>query len=165
MKLIYMKRREFMFTGVMAIGLLASGKPLAAATAVNTFEITKTDEEWKKTLTPEQYRILRKEGTEAPFTSKLVDEHREGTFHCVGCDYPLFESNTKFESGTGWPSFYFAIQRHVATKQDKSLFMTRTEFHCARCGGHHGHLFEDGPEPTGLRYCCNGAVLKFVPKA
>ncbi|MDX1923071.1 MAG: peptide-methionine (R)-S-oxide reductase MsrB [Alphaproteobacteria bacterium] len=156
-----MKRREFLVGSVIAIGLLGSGKLLAG----DAFEVTKTKDEWKKILTPEQFHILREEGTEAPFTSKLVDEHREGTFHCVGCDYPLFESNTKFDSGTGWPSFYFAIERHIATKQDNSMFMKRTEYHCARCGGHHGHVFDDGPKPTGLRYCSNGAVLTFKPSS
>ncbi len=147
--------------GAAAIGLLGAGKLRAA----ETFAVTKTNDEWKKILTAEQYHILREEGTEAPFTSKLVNERREGTFHCAGCDYPLFESSTKFESGTGWPSFYAAIPEHIKTRKDTSLFMTRTEYHCANCGGHHGHVFDDGPKPTGLRHCSNGAVLVFKPSS
>ncbi len=158
-----MKRRSFFQIATGGL-LAASSFPVNAMANAGSYEISKSDAEWKKILTPEQYHILREEGTEKPFTSALVNEHREGTYMCAGCDYPLFESSAKFDSGTGWPSFFFAIQRHVATKRDRSLFMERTEYHCARCGGHHGHLFDDGPKPTGLRYCSNGAALTFRPK-
>jgi peptide-methionine (R)-S-oxide reductase len=126
-------------------------------------KLVKTKEEWKKTLTPQQYSILREEGTERPFTSPLNEEHREGVFVCAGCDLPLFPSTFKFDSGTGWPSFFDSIKGHIDTKTDYGLIVPRTEYHCARCGGHHGHVFNDGPRPTGLRYCNNGAVLKFIP--
>jgi peptide-methionine (R)-S-oxide reductase len=166
---VFMQRRNFItmaLTGAALGSLMYIGvKPKKAFSAPAVFEVTKTDEAWKKQLTSEQFHILREEGTEAPFTSALVKEHREGTFHCAGCDHPLFLSNAKYDSFTGWPSFFDSIKGHLATHQDTSLLMTRTEFHCARCGGHHGHIFEDGPQPTGLRYCSNGAVLNFKPKA
>ncbi len=123
-----------------------------------------SNDEWKRKLTPEQYDVLREEGTERPFTSPLNEEKRAGSFVCAACGLELFTSETKFNSGTGWPSFYQAIPGHVKTKTDRSLLMARTEYHCARCGGHQGHVFEDGPKPTGLRYCNNGVALKFVPK-
>jgi peptide-methionine (R)-S-oxide reductase len=126
-------------------------------------KITKSKDEWKQILTPQQYDVLREEGTERPFSSPLLNEHRAGTFTCAGCDLELFPSKFKFDSGTGWPSFYDSIPGHVETKSDTSLFMERTEYHCARCGGHHGHIFNDGPKPTGLRYCNNGVALKFIP--
>ena len=135
----------------------------AAAGPVKIEKIVKTEEEWRKVLTPEQFYILRKEGTERPYSSPLNNEKRKGTFVCVGCDLPLFESSTKFDSGTGWPSFYRAIDGRVGTSIDHKLIYPRTEYHCARCGGHHGHVFDDGPKPTGLRYCNNGIVLKFIP--
>lgn len=121
-----------------------------------------SDDEWKKKLSAEQYDVLRHEGTEAPFTSPLNEEKHAGTFVCAGCNLPLFPSKYKFDSGTGWPSFYDAIPDHVETKSDYSMIIPRTEYHCARCGGHQGHVFEDGPKPTGLRYCNNGVALKFV---
>lgn len=155
-----MKRRAFLVNSVMAITLFSSGKAFAALTP-----ITKTNDEWKKILTPAQYHILREEGTERPFTSALLNEHRDGVFACAGCALPLFESKTKYDSGTGWPSFYDHIAGNIETKKDTSLFMTRTEYHCARCGGHHGHVFDDGPKPTGLRYCSNGDALNFIAKA
>jgi peptide-methionine (R)-S-oxide reductase len=126
--------------------------------------VEKTDEEWRKTLTPEQFHVLREHGTERAGTSPLNAEKREGTFRCAGCGNPLFEGATKFESGTGWPSFWAPLDEAVATHVDRSFFMTRTEVHCARCGGHLGHVFPDGPPPTGLRYCMNGAALEFGPK-
>jgi peptide-methionine (R)-S-oxide reductase len=128
------------------------------------FEISKTDEEWRRTLTPEQYRVLRKHGTERAGTSPLDKEHRPGTFSCGGCGLPLFSSETKFDSGTGWPSFWTPLENAVGTSTDRSLFMTRIEVHCRRCGGHLGHVFEDGPAPTGLRYCMNGAALSFAAR-
>lgn len=124
-----------------------------------------SDAEWKKRLTPEQYRVLREEGTERAGTSPLNHEKRSGVFVCAGCSAPLFTSAMKFESGTGWPSFFTTIPGAFGTKRDLKLLLPRTEYHCARCGGHHGHVFEDGPPPTGLRYCNNGVALRFVPKS
>jgi peptide-methionine (R)-S-oxide reductase len=122
-----------------------------------------SDAEWKKRLTPGQYTILREEGTEPPFSSPLNHEKRSGLFVCVACDLPLFPSRFKYDSGTGWPSFFDALPGHLETKTDLKLILPRTEYHCVRCGGHHGHVFNDGPKPTGLRYCNNGLALKFVP--
>lgn len=129
------------------------------------FEVTKTEEEWRRQLTPEQYQVLRQHGTERPGSCALLHEKRAGTFNCVGCGQPLFRSARKFESGTGWPSFFAPLDGAVATRTDRSHFMTRTEVRCGRCGGHLGHVFEDGPPPTGLRYCINGIALEFVPEA
>jgi peptide-methionine (R)-S-oxide reductase len=129
------------------------------------FEITKTPEEWRRILTPEQYQVLREHGTERAGTSPLDKNYAAGTYDCAGCDLPLFSSETKFNSGTGWPSFFKPLDNAVGNTVDKSFMMTRTEVHCRRCGGHLGHVFEDGPPPTGLRYCMNGVALKFVPKA
>jgi peptide-methionine (R)-S-oxide reductase len=124
-----------------------------------------SDAEWKKRLTSEQYEVLRKEGTEKPFSSPLYTEYRKGKFICAGCDTELFTSEMKFDSGTGWPSFFDAIKEHIQTREDTKWFMKRIEYHCAVCGGHQGHVFEDGPKPTGLRYCNNGVALKFIPEA
>ena len=129
------------------------------------FAVQKTDEEWRELLSAEQYRVLRRHGTERAGSSGLNTEHRQGTFHCAGCGAALFDAQAKFESGTGWPSFYQPRDAAIGTRQDRSLLMTRTEVHCARCGGHLGHVFADGPRPTGLRYCINGAALRFVPGA
>ena len=134
------------------------------AKAAGKFEIEKTDAEWRAQLTPQQYEILRKEGTERPWSSPLLKEHRKGTFACAGCDLPLFSSETKFESGTGWPSFFEPLEGAVGTTQDRSFFMVRTEVHCSKCGGHLGHVFDDGPQPTGQRYCMNGAAMDFKPE-
>ena len=128
-------------------------------------KLVRSNDEWKKILTPAQYDILREEGTERAFTSDLLNEHREGVFSCAGCKLDLFQSSTKFDSGTGWPSFYYHIPGNLEMKSDHKILVERTEYHCARCGGHHGHVFEDGPKPTGLRYCNNGTVLIFTPKA
>jgi peptide-methionine (R)-S-oxide reductase len=134
------------------------------AKAEARFEITKSDEEWRRQLSPEQFNVLRKHGTERAGTSPLDKEKRKGTFVCAGCDLPLFASDTKYESGTGWPSFYQPLANAVGTSSDRSWFMTRTEVHCRRCGGHLGHVFDDGPPPTGKRYCMNGIAMKFVPE-
>ena len=127
------------------------------------FEVTRSPAEWKRILGPQRYAILRQAGTERPFSSPLNKEHRRGTFACAGCGLPLFSSATKFESGTGWPSFFRPVPKSVVTRTDRSLLMERTEVLCRRCGGHLGHVFEDGPKPTGLRYCMNGLALKFRP--
>lgn len=133
-------------------------------TSQNEFEIQKTEQEWKEILTPEQFRVLRKHGTERAGTSPLDKVYDEGTYVCAGCGQPLFDSETKFNSGTGWPSFYAPLENAVETTIDRSLFMTRTEVHCSRCGGHLGHVFNDGPKPTGQRYCMNGVALEYRPK-
>jgi len=127
------------------------------------FAVTKTDEEWQRILTPEQYAVLRNHATERPGSCALLAEHRPGTFSCAGCGQPLFAMERKFESGTGWPSFFAPLDGAIGTSVDRSLWMTRTEVHCSRCGGHLGHVFEDGPPPTGLRYCINGVALRFEP--
>jgi peptide-methionine (R)-S-oxide reductase len=136
---------------------------MARAKADTTFEIVKSDAEWRAQLTPEQYRVLRDHGTERAGTSPLDKEYGPGTYRCAGCDLPLFGADTKFNSRTGWPSFWAPIEGAVGTSSDRSLFMVRTEVHCRRCGGHLGHVFDDGPRPTGLRYCMNGAALEFTP--
>jgi peptide-methionine (R)-S-oxide reductase len=128
------------------------------------FPVEKSDQEWRGALSPEQYRVLREHGTERPGSSPLNSEHRPGIFRCAGCGTELFRTAEKFESGSGWPSFFAPIEGAVATHADDSLMMRRTEVHCARCGGHLGHVFEDGPKPTGLRYCMNGAALGFKPE-
>lgn len=128
-----------------------------------TYAVEKTDEEWRRILTPEQYHVLREHGTERAGTCALLVEHRPGRFTCAGCGQPVFVSDRKFESGTGWPSFFAPLEGSIGTTVDRSFFMTRTEVHCSRCGGHLGHVFPDGPPPTGLRYCINGVALTFEP--
>ena len=155
-----MNRRQTLLAGASLLGLPAALR--TAGPALAAFEVVKTDEEWRRQLDPAAYRVLREHGTERAWTSPLNKEKRAGSFTCAGCDLPLFSSETKFESGTGWPSFYQPLPDAVATTSDKSYGMTRTEVHCRRCGGHLGHVFDDGPKPTGLRYCMNGVALKFV---
>ncbi len=130
-------------------------------TSDKQFEVNKSEQEWKQALTPEQFNVLRKHGTERAGTSPLDKEYGEGIYKCAGCGQPLFKSDTKYNSGTGWPSFYQPIEGAIETSVDRTLFMTRTEVHCSRCGGHLGHVFPDGPKPTGQRYCMNGVSLKF----
>jgi peptide-methionine (R)-S-oxide reductase len=145
-------------------GLLMGSRVGWAAVPTKPIEkIHKTDAEWKKLLTPEQFDVLRQEGTERPFTSPLDHETHAGTYVCAGCGLSLFPSKYKYDSGTGWPSFYDVLPGHVEFKKDYQLLLPRTEYHCARCGGHQGHVFHDGPPPTGLRYCNNGVALRFVP--
>ena len=154
-------RRAFLgTTGAAAIGMLLVGLPRRADAR---FAVSRTPAEWRRILGPQRYAILREAGTERPFTSPLNKEHRKGLFVCAGCARPLFSSATKFESGTGWPSFWKPLPGAVVTHADRSLMMVRTEVLCARCGGHLGHVFDDGPKPTGLRYCMNGLALKFRP--
>jgi peptide-methionine (R)-S-oxide reductase len=142
-----------------ALGLAGRGTSRAA----ESFPYQLDDAAWRQKLTPEAYAVLRREATERPFTSALLDEHRRGTFTCAGCDQDLFASDTKFDSGTGWPSFWKPLDGAVGTREDSTFGMTRTEVHCSRCGGHLGHVFDDGPPPTGLRYCMNGVSLGFRP--
>ena len=155
-----MDRRSMLkYAGFSALGL-GFAIPLGFA---EIFEITKSEDEWKAFLTREQFMVLREENTEPPNSSPLLDEHRKGTFNCAGCDLALYSSETKYDSGTGWPSFFDVLPNAVGEKEDNTLFTKRTEVHCRRCGGHLGHVFGDGPQPTGLRYCMNGLALKFVP--
>jgi peptide-methionine (R)-S-oxide reductase len=160
-----MSRRTTLLRLGALSGILAGTRGLlggSPAHAARAYEVTRTDAEWQKLLTPEQYRVLRKAGTEVPYTSPLNKEKRAGVFSCAGCALPLFSSKTKFESGTGWPSFWQPLEKAVVEETDTTLFMTRTEVLCRRCGGHLGHVFDDGPKPTGLRYCMNGVAMNFT---
>lgn len=137
--------------------------PSGGSGAPTHYEVTLTDAQWRAKLSPAAYQVLRQQGTERPFTSPLLNEHRKGVFNCAGCALPLFSSATKFESGTGWPSFWAPLKNAVLTSDDRTLGEDRTEVHCRRCGGHLGHVFDDGPKPTGLRYCMDGVALSFTP--
>ncbi len=159
-------RRTFLASSAAALGAASLG---LRSTAAETFEIMLSDAEWQARLTPAQFAVLREEDTERPFTnsllgesSPLLAEHRDGTYNCAGCDLPVYEAATKFDSGTGWPSFYAAIRGNVKNRRDRSLFSVRIEEHCRRCGGHLGHVFDDGPAPTGKRHCINGLALTFT---
>ena len=160
-------RRRYFILGLVGLGSTAlvthriSSRNLEAMGKME--KVHKADEQWRKILTPEQYRILREEGTEPPFSSPLDKEFRKGIYVCAGCALQLFTSEMKFDSGTGWPSFYTSIEGSLETKRDFKLIFPRTEYHCARCDGHQGHVFNDGPEPTGKRWCNNGVALKFIP--
>jgi peptide-methionine (R)-S-oxide reductase len=161
----HLTKRSFLGSAAAALGAFVVGG-CARGTAdapAETFEVTKSEEEWRRLLTPEQYAVLREEHTERAGSSPLNGEHRRGTYACAGCALPVYASEAKFESGTGWPSFTAPIEGAVRTKPDPGLFGTRTEVHCRRCGGHLGHVFDDGPPPTGLRYCMNGVALEFIP--
>ncbi|ABV94442.1 peptide methionine sulfoxide reductase [Dinoroseobacter shibae DFL 12 = DSM 16493] len=157
-----MNRRHFL---AATAGLLASAAilPRGLQASAGPFEITLTEAEWRARLTPAQFKVLRKEGTERPFTSPLNDETRAGIYHCAGCDLPVYPSTTKYDSGTGWPSFWAPLEEAIGTKADRKLIYLRTEVHCRRCGGHLGHVFDDGPQPTGKRHCLNGVALTFKP--
>jgi len=158
--------RRRLIAGGVAAAAAAFSAPwwrTTAAGAATTFEITHSDAEWRKLLTADQYAVLRHEATERPFSSPLDHESRRGTFACAGCDLALFSSTTKFDSRTGWPSFWAPLEKAVGTTPDTTLGMVRTAVHCRRCGGHLGHVFDDGPKPTGLRYCMNGVALIFKP--
>jgi peptide-methionine (R)-S-oxide reductase len=144
-----------------ALGIYTLRARQTGAVEREAFEVTHTDDEWKKILKPNQFKVLRESATERPYSSPLNDEHRHGIFSCAGCDLDLYSSETKFESGTGWPSFYQPLDNAIGTTRDVSFAMVRTAVHCRRCGGHLGHVFDDGPKPTGLRYCMNGLALSF----
>ncbi|WP_206070222.1 peptide-methionine (R)-S-oxide reductase MsrB [Nodosilinea sp. P-1105] len=168
-----MKRRRLLEAGTAVIGsawvfstLTNQTDPSEQEIMTTTneqFTVNKTEQEWREALTPEQFRVLRQHGTERAGTSPLDKVYEAGVYKCAGCGTPLFTADTKFNSGTGWPSFYAPIEGAIATKTDRTFFMTRTEVHCATCGGHLGHVFPDGPKPTGQRYCMNGVALEFVP--
>jgi peptide-methionine (R)-S-oxide reductase len=154
-------RRNFLFFGAGAACLLSGCGGPSPAEAQRSFPFRLTDAQWRQRLSPAAFSVLRGHNTERPGSSPLDREKRRGTFHCAGCNHPLFASNTKFDSGTGWPSFWQPLARAVGTKTDRSLLMTRIEVHCANCGGHLGHVFDDGPRPTGKRYCMNGVAMAF----
>jgi peptide-methionine (R)-S-oxide reductase len=162
-----MTRGKFIAAGALLAAVGVAGRfavPAKAGDPAPHYEVEHTDDEWRKLLSPAQYDVLRRQGTELAFSSPLDTEKRAGTYECAGCRLPVFASKTKFDSGTGWPSFYAPLPHAVLTQEDDSNFMQRTEVHCRRCGGHLGHVFDDGPPPTGLRYCINGVALIFEPQ-
>ncbi len=157
-------RRRLLWTTTALIGTGALGFAYSQSqrsAGEGEFEITRTPQEWRALLGENRYLIMREEKTETPYTSPLLNEKRKGTYHCAACDLPVYSSEAKYDSGTGWPSFYAALDGAIGTKEDNSFFITRTEVHCRRCGGHFGHIFDDGPPPTGLRHCLNGLALSF----
>jgi peptide-methionine (R)-S-oxide reductase len=163
-----MKRRQFLLATGASVAVLAASSAFrrmgtTGEARAETFEVTKTEAEWRAILSEAQFAVLRQEDTERPGTSPLLKEKRKGIFHCAGCDLPVYSSETKYESGTGWPSFWDSLPDAIGTEEDNSLFMTRIECHCRRCGGHFGHVFDDGPPPTGKRHCLNGLALTFKP--
>jgi peptide-methionine (R)-S-oxide reductase len=165
-----MNKRTFLTAGVAWLGSAYFleewiRRPSVMAASQEQFPVVKTEEEWRQSLSPEAFRVLRQHGTERAGTSPLDKQYGKGTYVCAGCGQPLFTSDTKFNSGTGWPSFFDPIENGVETSTDRSFFMVRTEVHCSRCGGHLGHVFDDGPAPTGKRYCMNGVALKFMPES
>ena len=162
-----MKRRTFLQAALASVTLLSLPRLLhsenARTSEMNIEKIDKSDSEWRKILTSEQYHVLRDEGTERPFTSTLNKQYDEGSYVCAACALPLFDSSSKFDSGTGWPSFYQPIEGRTEIKRDFKMIIPRSEYHCIRCGGHQGHVFNDGPQPTGQRWCNNGVALAFIP--
>ena len=160
-----MLRRQMLMGSVASLlaAVFGGRRPALASSDAGQFEVTKTEAEWKAILTKEQFAILREHDTEKPFTSALNNEKRKGIFHCAGCDLAVYSSEAKYDSGTGWPSFWQSLPDAIGTQEDNTLFMTRTECHCRRCGGHFGHIFDDGPQPTGKRHCLNGFALSFKP--
>jgi peptide-methionine (R)-S-oxide reductase len=156
-------RRNLLRLGASLVVMAAASRARAAAERTGSFEITRTEEEWRRLLTADQFAVLRQQATEKAGSSPLNSEKRAGTYHCAGCDQPVYSSLAKYDSGTGWPSFFEALPNAIGTAIDNGWFTTRTEVHCRRCGGHLGHRFDDGPQPTGMRHCLNGLALRFVP--